>query len=86
MFLAFLKLRKVDANKERPYKAPFDGAMATVAAIVPFVLLIAGVVFTIFGDFSAEYLQENIPLIAGVILSFIIEEILVARIKIKKVK
>ena len=84
MFLAFLKLRKVDANKERPYKAPFDGTMAKVAAIVPFILLIAGVVFTIFGDFSVEYLQENIPLIAGVILSFIIEEILVARIKTKK--
>lgn len=84
MFLAFLKLRKVDANAKRPYKVPFEGAMATVAAIVPFVLLIAGVLFTIFGDFSLEYLQENIPLLAGVILSFVIEEVLVARIKTKK--
>ena len=84
MFLAFLKLRKVDANKERPYRVPFEGVMAKVAAIVPFVLLIAGVLFTIFGDFSVEYLQENIPLIAGVVLSFIIEEILVARIKSSK--
>ena len=84
MFLAFLKLRKVDANKERPYKMPVEGAMATVAAIVPFVILIAGVLFTIFGDFSVEYLQDNIPLVAGVVLSFIIEEILVARIKTKK--
>ncbi len=84
MFLAFLKLRKVDAKKERPYRAPFEGAMAKVAAIVPFVLLIAGVLFTIFGDFSIEYIQENIPLLAGVVLSFIIEEILVARIKTKK--
>ena len=81
MFLAFLKLRKIDANVERPYRAPFEGAMATVAAIVPFVLLIAGVLFTIFGDFSLGYLQDNIPLLAGVVLSFIIEEILVARIK-----
>ena len=81
MFLAFLKLRKTDANVERPYRAPFEGAMATVAAIVPFVLLIAGVLFTIFGDFSLGYLQDNIPLLAGVVLSFIIEEILVARIK-----
>ena len=84
MFLAFLKLRKQDKDIKRPYQAPFKGAMAKVAAIVPFVILIAGVVFTIFGDFSAEYLSENIPLIAGVILSFIIEEILVARIKDKK--
>ena len=84
MFLAFLKLRKVDADRERPYQAPFKGVMLKVAAIVPFILLIAGVVFTIFGDFSAEYISENVPLIAGVILSFIIEEILVARIKNKK--
>ena len=84
MFLAFLKLRKQDKDIKRPYQAPFKGAMAKVAAIVPFVILISGVVFTIFGDFSAEYLSENIPLIAGVILSFIIEEILVARIKDKK--
>lgn len=84
MFLAFLKLRKEDANKERPYKAPFEGGVAVVAAIVPFILLIAGVLFTIFGDFSIGYLQDNIPLLAGVILSFIIEEILVARISTKK--
>lgn len=84
MFLAFLKLRKVDANKERPYRAPFEGVMAKIAAIVPFILLIAGVLFTIFGDFSLDYLKENIPLLAGVVLSFVIEEILVARIKVKK--
>ena len=86
MFLAFLKLRKVDAKKERPYRVPVDGAMAKVVAIVPFVLLIAGIVFTIFGDFSIGYIKDNIPLIAGVVLSFIIEELLVARIKTKKEK
>ena len=81
MFLAFLKLRKTDAKVERPYKVPGGNFMIKVAAIVPFVILILGVVFTIFGDFSLEYIQDNIPLIAGVVLSFIIEEILVARIK-----
>ncbi len=86
MFLAFLKLRKQDKDIERPYKVPGGNVVIKVAAIVPFVLLVAGVLFTIFGDFSIEYLQDNIPLIAGVILSFIIEEILVARIKTKKAK
>ena len=84
MFLAFLKLRKTDKDIKRPYKVPGGDFMIKVAAIVPFVLLIAGVLFTIFGDFSIEYIQENIPLLAGVVLSFIIEEILVARIKTKK--
>ena len=86
MFLAFLKLRKQDKDIERPYKVPGSDLVIKIAAIVPFVLLIAGVLFTIFGDFSIEYLQDNIPLIAGVILSFIIEEILVARIKTEKAK
>ena len=81
MFLAFLKLRKKDANIERPYKVPGGKVMIKVAAIVPFIILILGVIFTIFGDFSLEYIQDNIPLIVGVVLSFIIEEILVARIK-----
>ena len=86
MFLAFLKLRKTDPDAKRPYKVPGSNAMIHVAAIVPFVILIAGVLFTIFGDFTKDYIMGNIPLIAGVALSFIIEEILVARIKDKKVK
>ena len=86
VFLAFLKLRKEDANAKRPYKVPGSNFIIHVAAIVPFIILIAGVVFTIFGDFTKEYIVENIPLIAGVILSFIIEEILVARIKTNKKK
>ena len=83
MFLAFLKLRKTEPNKERPYKVPGNEIVIKLMAWVPFVILIAGVVFTIFGDFSAEYIQDNMPLIVGVILSFICEEVLVARIKEK---
>ena len=86
MFLAFLKLRKQDKDITRPYRVPVSGFMEKVAAIVPFVILIAGVLFTIFGDFSLEYLADNKPLIAGVVLSFVIEEILVARIKKEKPK
>ncbi len=86
MFLAFLKLRKEDPKAKRPYKVPGNDVMIKIMAIVPFVILIAGVLFTIFGDFSLGYLQDNIPLVAGVVLSFIIEEILVARIKTTKTK
>ena len=86
MFLAFLKLRKTDKDAKRPYKVPGGNVMIHVAAIVPFVILILGVLFTLFGDFTKDYILGNIPLIAGVVISFIIEEILVARIKDKKVK
>ena len=81
MFLAFIKLRKTDPNVERPYRVPVKGAMVYVTALIPFVILIAGVLFTIFGNFTLEYLQDNLPLIIGVVVSFILEEIFVARIK-----
>ena len=83
LFLAFLKLRKTDKT-ERVYKVPGKDGFIKAFAIVPFVLLILGVVFTLFGDFSMEYITENLPLIIGVIVSFIIQEILVARVKTTK--
>ena len=81
MFLAFLKLRKVDKDAKRPYKVPGNDFMIKIVAWVPFVILILGVIFTLFGDFSAEFIADSIPLYVGVALSFICEEILVARIK-----
>ena len=80
LFLAFLKLRKVDKT-ERVYKVPGGNAMLNMITYVPFILLILGVVFTMFGDFSGEYISANLPLIIGVVVSFIIEEILVSRVK-----
>ncbi len=81
MFLAFLKLRKTDPDTKRVYKVPGGPVMIKLMAWVPFVILIVGVLFTLFGDFSAEYIADSIPLYVGVAISFIFEEILVARIK-----
>lgn len=81
MFLAFLKLRKADSKTKRVYKVPGGNAIINIAAIVPFVILVLGIIFTLFGDFTPEYLSDSIPLYAGVVLSFIIEELLVFRIK-----
>ena len=83
MFLAFLKLRKVDKDIKRPYKVPGNDFIIKVAALVPFVILVLGVIFTLFGDFTAEFIADSIPLYVGVALSFICQEILVARIKNK---
>ena len=77
MFLAFIKLRKEDAKTERVYKAP--GPVGFMG-IFPFILLVLGILFTLFGDFSKEYIVDNLPLFAGAIASFAIEEILVLRI------
>ena len=81
MFLAFLKLRKTDKDANRPYKVPGGNFVIKVAAIVPFIILVLGIIFTLFGDFTMEYIMHSIPLFAGVILSFIMEEIFVSRIK-----
>ena len=83
LFLAFLKLRKTDKT-ERVYKVPGNDLVIGLFTWVPFVLLVLSIIFTLFGDFSAEYINENMPLIIGVVVSFIIEEILVARIKENK--
>jgi len=83
LFLAFLKLRKTDKTK-RVYEVPGSEGFIKVFAIVPFVLLILGVIFTLFGDFSMEYIEENMPLIIGVVVSFIVQEILASRVKESK--
>ena len=81
MFLAFIKLRRTEPDVKRPYKMPGSRAFVTVYALIAFFLITAGVIFTLFGDFTVEYMQEYIPLYVGVAISFILEEIFVARIK-----
>lgn len=76
MFLSFLKLRKTDKTK-RVYKVPGSDGMIKVMTYVPFTILVLGIVFTIFGDFTFDYIKDNVPLIIGVIISFMIQEILV---------
>ena len=80
MFFAFLKLRRTDAKAKRPYRMPGGKTFVSVYTIIAVLLLIAGVLFTIFGDFTMDYLLGSIPLVLGVIISFTLEEILVARI------
>lgn len=85
LFLAFIKLRKTDKTK-RVYKVPGGKVMTALMAYVPFVLLVLSIIFTLFGDFTKEYIEANIPLILGVVVSLIIQEILAARVKNEKVK
>ena len=80
LFPAFLKLRKTDKTK-RAYKVPGNNFVLNLMTWVPLVLLILGVVFTLFVDFSMESIMANMPLIIGVVVSFIIEEILVCFVK-----
>ena len=80
LFPAFLKLRKNDKTK-REYKVPGNSFVLNLITWIPFVLLILGIIFTVFIDFTIESLIANFPLIIGIIVSFVIEEILVSRVK-----
>ena len=80
LFLSFIKLRKTDKT-ERVYRVPGGKVITALMAYVPFILLVLSVIFTLFGDFSGEYINSNIPLIVGVVVSVIIQEILAARVK-----
>ena len=85
LFLAFKKLRKSDKT-ERVYKVPGGPVMINIMTYVPFVLLILGVVFTLFGDFTMDYISSNLPLIIGVIVSLAVQEILVLSVEDNKAK
>ena len=80
LFPAFLKLRKTDKT-EREYKVPGGRVMLNLITWVPLVLLVLGIVFTLFIDFTMESFMVNFPLIIGVVVSIIIQEILAARVK-----
>lgn len=84
LFLAFKKLRKTDKTK-RIYKVPGGNTIINLMTYIPFVLLILGVIFTLFGDFTTEYIIGNAPLIIGVLVSLIIQEILVLSVKTKEI-
>jgi len=83
LFLAFLKLRKSD-NTERVYKVPGGPVVLNLITWIPFVLLVLSIIFTLFIDFTMESIIANLPLIIGVVVSLIIQEILVARVKDSK--
>ncbi len=62
MFPAFLRLRKVDPNRERVFSFPFKGALMKVAIAVPCIELILAIVATIV-PLSAGEFESKIPML-----------------------
>ena len=79
LFAAFLKLRKTDKT-ERVYKVPGNNFVINLITWIPLVLLVLSIIFTLFIDFTWESIEANLPLIVGVVVSFVIQEILAARV------
>ena len=80
LFAAFLKLRKTDKT-ERVYKVPGNNFVIKLITWVPLVLLVLSIIFTLFIDFTWESIEANLPLIIGVAVSLIIQEVLAAKVK-----
>ncbi len=80
LFPAFLKLRKIDKT-ERVYKVPGGKFIQYLFTFVPLILLLLGIIFTVFIDFTWEGISSNMPLIVALIISIIIQEILAFGVK-----
>ncbi|EAA0111799.1 APC family permease [Listeria monocytogenes] len=76
MFPAFLKLRKVDPDRERPFKVPGGKILLYLMTFVPMILLIITLIFSAvpLNGSSAE-LNEKIPILIGTVVAVIVGEI-----------
>jgi len=77
IFPAFLKLRKVDPDKERPFKVPGGKLMLNIMAYVPLVLILISIVFCAVPlSFDAETMGAILPITIGTVICILIGEVL----------
>ena len=74
MFPAFIKLRKVDANRPRVYRFPFQGTAMKVILAIPVIELVLAIVATLV-PFSAEEVADKVPMIAIFIVFLLLGEV-----------
>ena len=79
VFPAFLRLREIDPDSERPFRVPGGRGMLRVLAYVPMALILISIFFTAVPlSFDSETLSGYLPITIGSILSIVIGEILIA--------
>ena len=62
MFPAFIKLRKVDANRPRVYRFPFKGTAMKVILAIPMIELVLAIVATIV-PLSGDEVADKVPML-----------------------
>lgn len=76
VFPAFLKLRRIDPDRERPFRVGGGPVLHCLMVIFPVVLLILSIIFSCVPLSAApEELSTKLPLTVGVILALILGEI-----------
>lgn len=85
MFPAFIRLRKIDANTERPFHVSGSESFLKVLAAIPALMIIIALIFVAIPlSFDAETLAATLPITIGAIIFIIIEEIIIIKKKIGK--
>ena len=78
IFPAFLKLRQVNPDAERPFKAPGGSVLLNLMAWVPFVLIVISVLFCAVPlTLDSESLIDVLPITIGAIICIALGEILI---------
>lgn len=76
LFPAFLKLRKIDAKAERPYKVPGGKVFTTILAVICELFIIQAVVFFVYVPGQPMDWAYAGPVLIGVVLTLIVGEVL----------
>ncbi len=77
MFMAFLKLHKQGPAVKKGYWINGGRIKITLFGLVPFLLILVALFFTLFPEFNLEMFEYNWPLIVGAAIAIIIGEIMV---------
>lgn len=86
MFMAFLKLHKQGPAVKKGYWINGGRIKITLFGLVPFLLILVALFFTLFPEFNLEMFEYNWPLIVGAAIAIIIGEIMVYNMSRKQAK
>lgn len=77
LFPAFLKLRKIDGDTERPFKVKGSPTFLKILAYVPMCAIIISLIFTAVPlSFDSETLAATLPITVGAIICILIGEVI----------
>lgn len=75
IFPAFLKLRKIDGDRERPFKVKGSDWFLKILALSPMIVIIISLIFTAIPlSFDSATLEATLPITIGAIIFIIIGE------------
>lgn len=79
IFPAFLKLRKTDPERPRPFKVRGGSGFLKALAYIPMILIVISLIFTAVPlSFDSETLLSTLPITIGTIIFLILDEILIS--------